>query len=40
MPLGVVHWLRDHVPRRARQALYAGKRIVTGNRVSNDYGKK
>jgi len=40
MPLGVTQWLRTHIPRKARNALYAGKRIVTGNKVSADYGKK
>jgi hypothetical protein len=40
MPLGVGQWLRSHVPRKARGALYAGKRIVTGTKISNDYEKK
>lgn len=40
MPLGVALWLRSHIPRRARGALYGGKVIMTGNRVSNEYGKK
>ena len=40
MPLGVEQWLRSHVPRAARRGLYAGKRIITGNRISNEYEKK
>jgi hypothetical protein len=40
MPLGVEQWLRGHIPRKARGALYAGKHITTGNKISNDYGKK
>ncbi|KAI8464270.1 MAG: hypothetical protein J3K34DRAFT_461995 [Monoraphidium minutum] len=40
MPLGVEQWLRSHIPRKARTALYAGKKIVTGNKISNDYEKK
>ena len=40
MPLGVGQWLRSHVPRKARGALYAGTTIMTGNKVSVDYGKK
>jgi hypothetical protein len=40
MPLGVAQWLRGYVPRKARNALYAGKRIISGNKISNDYEKK
>jgi hypothetical protein len=40
MPLGVAQWLRSHVPRKARGALYGGKRIMTGTRVSKEYEKK
>lgn len=40
MPLGVEQVLRSHMPRRARTSLFAGKRIMTGNLISNDYEKK
>lgn len=46
MPLGVAQWLRGGgggsgiVPERARKALWAGKRLAFGNRVSSEYGKK
>ena len=40
MPLGIEHLLRGRVPRKARDALYAGKQIMTGNQISKDYGKK
>ena len=40
MPLGIEHLLRGRVPRKARNALYAGKQIMTGNLISKDYGKK
>ena len=40
MPLGVEQWLRSHMPRKARGALYAGKRIAVGSKISNEYEKK
>jgi large subunit ribosomal protein L28 len=29
-----------HVPQRARRGLFHGRRVIAGNRVSVDYGKK